>query len=105
MPSITNVGATLQYMFDNVGQTLNPVDMPSIPLSGGSSGSGKDTTYTYTQVIPSIIWTIVHMLNRYPSVTLVDTMGRVVQPDITYNSSNEISVSFAFPMSGSAYLN
>ena len=105
MPSVTNIGATPQYKNDNVGQALNPIDIGNKSSTGTHLEDDDNSTNVFTQSIPSIIWVVLHKLNRFPSVTLVDSMGRVVQPDIEYISPDEIHISFAFPMIGKAYLN
>lgn len=59
----------------------------------------------FTQGIPSAIWDIDHSLGHYPSVTVVDTGGSEVIPDIRYVDSNHIVLTFGSPTSGKAYLN
>ena len=55
--------------------------------------------------VPSDTWTITHDLNCYPSVTVVDSSGDVVEGSIQYISSDELVVTFSAPFSGVAYLN
>lgn len=73
--------------------------------SGGGGSSGGASAYIYTQGAASDEWTIKHSLNKYPSVTIVDSGGNVVVGDVQYLSMNEISISFAGAFSGKAYLN
>jgi hypothetical protein len=70
----------------------------------GPSNSGNDT-FTYQASSASTQWVITHNLDRYPSVTIVDSAGTQFWADVTYTSLNTIEVNFAFPMSGYAYLN
>jgi hypothetical protein len=44
-------------------------------------------------------------LNKYPSVTVVDTGFNVVYGDITHISKNELKINFTDGFSGEAYLN
>lgn len=67
-------------------------------------GDGSPT-YTWTQSSPLITWTIPHNLNSHPSVTVVDTTGAKVEPDISYIDSNIIQINFGTAFAGSAYLN
>lgn len=67
------------------------------PFSGSS--------FTFNQGTPEATWTITHNLDRFPSVTIVDSANNVVEGDITYLSTAEIQVSFASAFSGTAYLN
>lgn len=70
-------------------------------------GSLADKTFVHTQLQPAQEWTIVHNLNKYPSVTIVDTdePPRVVYGGIEYISKNELKIIFAVNISGEAYLN
>lgn len=66
---------------------------------------GSDKTYIYNQSVPSSIWTITHNLDKYPSVTVVDSAGTVVIGEVTYISKFIITLTFSSPFSGLAYLN
>jgi hypothetical protein len=48
---------------------------------------------------------IPHYLNKFPSVTIVNTNGEVCIGDIKYISANEIEISFLNEFSGNVYLN
>ena len=65
----------------------------------------EDKHYTHDQGMPSIIWSITHGLNKYPSVVAVDTSGSLVMGQINYIDENNIKVTFNASFSGSAYLN
>jgi len=73
------------------------------PGAGGGGGGGVN--FEYTQASPSATWAITHNLGVHPSVTVVDTGGTVVLPDVHYDSLNAITVSFGSATSGKAYLN
>lgn len=45
------------------------------------------------------------MLNKFPSVLIVDSSGNKVVGDIKYESENVIIVNFTVEFSGKAYLN
>jgi hypothetical protein len=60
--------------------------------------------FHYTQNIPSNTWTIVHNLNFYPNVTVVDSAGTNVEGEIHYTDSNNLTILFTSAFSGSAYL-
>ena len=61
--------------------------------------------YTYAQRSSSNKWVVEHNLNKYPSVTVVDSAGTVVLGDVTYDSLNKLTISFKGYFSGKAYLN
>lgn len=65
----------------------------------------SDKNYVYTQLNPSDTWSVNHGLNKYPSVSVVDSGGNVVYGDISYTSENEIEIRFNASFSGKAYFN
>lgn len=70
-----------------------------------SSLMGQITTYFHNQSTPSDIWNINHGLDKYPSVTVVDSGGSVVEGEINYVDRNNITLTFNGGFSGRAYLN
>lgn len=72
-------------------QVLNFV----LPVSG---------SYTHIQVVAASTWTINHNLGYYPAVSIVDSGENLVMGDVTYISSNTLSVSFNASFGGKAYL-
>ena len=62
-----------------------------------------DKTYIYEQLTPAAEWRIVHPLNKYPSVSVVDSGGSIVIGAVQYISENQVVFSKKF--SGKAYLN
>lgn len=71
-------------------------------VSGGEDG---DKTHVFTQAVPSDKWIVKHGLNKYPSVTVVDTAGSVVVGDVDYVDINNVIISFRFAFAGKAYFN
>lgn len=63
------------------------------------------STYVHTQSVPSAEWTIEHGLGKYPSVSVVDSAGSVIIPDVQYDSLYTVVVRFSAGFSGKAYLN
>lgn len=64
-----------------------------------------NTTFVFDQQVASNEWVITHNLNKYPSVTIIDTLDRVVYGEIQYLSANQLKLSFTSNFSGKAYLN
>ena len=62
-------------------------------------------TFVFTQNIPSATWTIQHDLNKFPSVTVIDSSNTVNIGTVTYSNSNQIVITFSSAFSGIAYLN
>lgn len=66
----------------------------------------RDSTYfVYDQVITSDVWVIEHNLNRFPSVTVVDSANSELFGEIRYISTDILQIIFNVPVSGKAYLN
>ncbi|MFL6353379.1 MAG: hypothetical protein ACJ74Z_16225 [Bryobacteraceae bacterium] len=70
----------------------------------GPSGSAGGSSYIHNQIAVADVWVIMHSLGRYPSVTVVDSGGSVVFPDIHYDDANQVTVVFGSLTSGKVYL-
>jgi hypothetical protein len=64
-----------------------------------------DLYLEYQQIAPAAVWTIVHNLNKYPNVSVVDSAGNWVIGDVAYVSGNILTVRFSAAFAGTAYLN
>lgn len=82
-----------------------PSDKPSIDLEEVFKQHIKDKSFTYTQSVADKEWHIVHDLQKYPSVSVVDSAGNIVIGDVEYISISKIIVRFSGAFSGKAYLN
>lgn len=71
----------------------------------GVESGGEDKTYVYSQVTATKTWDIEHNLNKYPSVTIVDSGNNIVVGDVNYIDKNNVRVNFNAAFSGNAYLN
>lgn len=61
--------------------------------------------YVHIQIAAATTWDITHDLDKYPSVTVVDSGGNVVVGDVEYLTTSHIRVHFSAEFSGKAYLN
>lgn len=104
-------------MSDSIDLLLTPAQQP-LPLALSAGGSlpldlnlaipvagGSALTFTWSQASALAIWTIPHNLNRYPSVTVVDSTGAVVETGVRYVDENIVQVTADQPFSGKAYIN
>jgi len=64
-----------------------------------------DKNFVFTQNSPAITWTITHNLNKFPSVSVVDSANEIVYGEVTYTNTNLLTVTFTAAFSGKAYLN
>lgn len=95
---------------NNYNDLENKPKINGVILEGNKTSSelgltGDDKNFIYTKDTPDTIWDITHNLDKYPSVTIVDSAGSVVMGDITYVSKNNLKVTFSAAFGGTAYLN
>ena len=64
-----------------------------------------DLNYTHDQIASSKTWVVTHGLNKYPSVSVVDSAGSLVVGEVVYLNSNQLVLTFNAMFSGKAYLN
>jgi len=69
-----------------------------------STGIG-DKTFVFTQGVPALVWTVQHDLNKFPSVSVVDTANTGVLSQIDYIDNNNITITNSSQFAGKAYLN
>lgn len=62
-------------------------------------------TFVFTQGSPSNTWNITHTLNKFPSVSVVDSANNEVEGDVHFVDQNNITITFSSSFSGKAYLN
>lgn len=67
--------------------------------------AGYSQTFVYVQSAPMSTWVIRHLMNKYPSVEVVDSLGNVVSGAIQYIDLDIITITFSVPFAGAAYLN
>ena len=64
-----------------------------------------DKTFVYTQNVPSTSWTVTHNLNKFPSVSVVDTANTQVFTRAEYIDTNTLILTFSAAFAGKAYMN
>lgn len=74
-------------------------------LTSESLGILEDKNFVFSQNVASSLWEINHNLNKFPSVTVVDSGNNIVIGEVIYINENNLQISFTSPFSGSAYLN
>lgn len=86
------------------GNSPNQIIDLGIP-AGKSGTSGAGTTLVYNQGVANSTWTINHGLDKYPSVTVVDSSGNEGFTTVKYIDSNNIILTFSSSFAGQAFLN
>jgi len=64
-----------------------------------------DKNYVYVQNVASNEWIILHDLNKYPSVSIINSAGDEVIGDVHYDSLNQVTITFEGSFKGKATLN
>ena len=91
--NVTNIGANSNLEIDKF------YDFAVFTLSS------PDKTFEFDQGQPALVWTIQHNLNKFPSVSVVDTANTVVNSQVNYIDENNITINNTAQFAGKAYLN
>lgn len=70
----------------------------------GATGASGGIPFAYAQSTASAVWTIVHGLGRYPSVTVIDSSGSAMYGEVHYQDLDTVIVTFSAPFGGEATL-
>lgn len=91
-----------------VKTTIAPMTEIKVTVLGsgprGEPGPAADT-FIHNQIVSAQEWTIFHNLEKFPSVTIVDSSGNVVLGNVRYIDNMSILLTFTAPFSGRAYIN
>ena len=68
-------------------------------------GETVDKNFVYTQNVASNTWVVTHNLNKFPSVSVVDSANTLVNGQVEYNNINEVTISFRSAFTGKAFFN
>ena len=66
---------------------------------------GTDAHYIHEQAVAESVWTVKHLLNKHPSVFVVDSAGSVVIGEIQYIDKDSLKLIFTSEFAGKAYMN
>lgn len=82
------------------------VDQSYYDIANFVLDAGGDKNFVFTQGVPSTTWTIQHNLEKFPSVTIVDTGDTsVLGGQIEYIDNNNLTITFGTAFAGKAFLN
>jgi hypothetical protein len=91
--------------FSDVVSGQTPTSATHLATKAYVDATGSDRTYVHNQISASTSWTVVHNLNKYPTVSVIDSGSTVVLGDITYNSVNQLTVTLSALSTGKVYCN
>ncbi|MEI6296280.1 MAG: hypothetical protein WCO84_01360 [bacterium] len=96
---------------DIVGSISNDAELVGI-ISGETainvsitSMGERGYSYIHNQILALDTWLVNHPLNKFPSVSVVDSADSVVIGEVQYIDENNLIISFTAVFSGKAYLN
>lgn len=104
----------LSQIQDAFNKTVVAIDITAdnqnrtITLTYRDSLSIQDTykfSHIHNQTVSSSTWNITHNLNKYPSVSIVDSSNEEVIGEVEHINANSLTVKFSAPFSGKAFLN
>ena len=115
MDGLNIIETTSSFVLTETDQAVHLTSAPSNQVEiisaaqqdppGPQGPSGYGVTYTHDQSTASSTWIINHNVKRFPSITIEDSIGRIVRGDIKYLDNNSIQITFNGAFSGKAYLN
>jgi hypothetical protein len=83
---------------------VSPVGVQGPPGPPGTPGGGEGGSYLHNQATPSEVWTIPHNLGFYPNVTVEDSAGTIVVGEVSYDSPDQLTLTFASAFAGRAFV-
>ena len=90
IPKEKNVGASLE----DINANFKYLDRTS-----------NDKSVSFEQSAPAAVWVVLHELDKYPSVTVIDSDGELTLCEIEYTNENTVTLRFSEPTAGTVYLN
>lgn len=98
---INEVKALAQNAVLYVPQTLTEAQQKQARENIGADSSSR---YIHKQTVASAEWNVVHNLDCYPSVTVVDSARDACYGEIHYVSDKQLTIKFSAPFQGTAYI-
>ena len=94
----------------NYNVSTNKPKINGITLEGNKTSEDlgidvSDANFLYEQTEASDEWIIVHNLNKYPAVSIIDSAGDEVVGNVHYDSANQVTITFVGAFKGTATLN
>lgn len=78
---------------------------PISAITGLQEALQRADTYIHEQGVASSEWVINHNLNKFPSVTVVDSADNEIIVSVRYVDANTCVIDLTSPFKGKAYLN
>lgn len=102
IPTTTTYTLDLTYIGGNgTFENLKYYDFATF----NKSDSVGDKNYVHPQAEASATWTVQHNLNKFPSVTSVNTNNIEMYGEVVFNDLNSLTINFSAAFSGQAFIN
>lgn len=105
LPNASQYPSTIALVSNTSTGALSVYSSNGTSWSTAQGGGGGDAFFVFNQSSANSFWSINHGLNKYPSVSVVDTAGTQGFGTVSYIDSNNVTVSFSAAFAGKAYLN
>lgn len=101
---------TLKRSSGGSGGVTDYNDLTGKPTLNGQTIQGNmvveaDKNFVYIQATPGNTWTVTHGLNKYPTITVVDSAGSEVIGEYEYTDLNNVVLTFSGAFAGKAFFN
>ena len=102
-PNFYNIGLT--YISGSGFLQKNKDYLISL-LTYDVAGQTGDKNFLFTQNNPLATWVVNHNLDEYPSASVVTGVNdELIYGNVTYQSTNKLTITFSSPVSGKAFIN
>jgi hypothetical protein len=102
-PNFYNIGLT--YISGSGVLQKNKDYLISL-LTYDIAGQTGDKNFLFTQNNPLATWVVTHNLDKYPSASVVTGVNdELIYGNVTYQSTNKLTITFSSPVSGKAFIN
>lgn len=102
---VTTLASVTTVTVNNPEHEVILVGTQGVAGVDGVNGTDADKHYAHVQSVAAATWTVNHGLNKYPSVTVVDSGNSVVIGEQTYIDANNSELTFSGSFSGKAFFN
>jgi hypothetical protein len=95
-------GAEVLYIVqDGISKKISATNLlAAVPIPPPTPGGG----FVFVQATPATVWIITHNLQVFPSIVVADSAGTYIEGDIFFDNLNQVTLTFAAPFAGIAYL-
>jgi hypothetical protein len=95
------------YTFDNSNKILNSFQKNVDDSDDITEGvvNKFDLNFVFNQGVAATTWTVAHNLGKFPSVSVIDSMGTAVIGQVNYIDNNNLTINFNAAFSGKAFIN